>query len=55
MPGAKGRFQRVGERALLGAERAAEGLMHQPGMQVCHATRPSPFAARMCVLNLAFE
>src|SRR6266849_796998 len=34
MPGAKNGFQRVGERALLGGERAAQRLVHQPGMDV---------------------
>src|SRR5262249_9308719 len=42
LTGPKHRFQRVGQGALLGAERTTQGLMRQPGMQIAHATlRPS--------------
>src|SRR5262245_4200073 len=50
LAGAKDRLERIGDRALLGGERAAEGLVHQPGMDVAHAACPA-----MCILNLAFE
>src|SRR5215510_14293183 len=39
LAGAKNRLERVGQRALLGGERAAEGLVHQPGMEFAHVAR----------------
>src|SRR5262249_39598363 len=39
--GAEHRFERVGQRTLVGGERAPKGLVHQPGMDVAHAVRLS--------------
>src|SRR5262245_50863511 len=45
LTGAEERFQRIGQRAFLGAERAAQRLVHQPGMKIAHIrARPSPVA-----------
>src|SRR5262245_14449272 len=52
LAGAKHRFERIGQRAFFGAERAAQGLVHQPGMKIAHAALRS---LACCVLNLAFE
>src|SRR5262245_26055696 len=52
LAGAKDRFHGIGQRAFLGAERAAQGLVHQPGMKIAHIRAPSHVC---CILNLAFE
>src|SRR5262245_64955024 len=45
LTGAKHRFHGIGQRALFGAERAAQGVVHQPGMKIADlAPRPSPVA-----------
>src|SRR5262245_35732238 len=52
LTGAKDRFHGIGQRALFGAEGAAQRLVPQPGMKVAHAALP---ALPCCILNFAFE